>query len=250
VGKAGKETISVEDELQRAQTELAKLSTRLHAEAAERRRLEEVLHSLPSQILQAQDAERKRIAAELHDGVNQVIGSVKFRLAHLESQLPKHAPALSEALTLLDRALAEIRTISENLLPSELEQFGLVAAAESLIYELQQRTEIRVDFQRGPIAKRLPPALELAFYRILQEALSNIEKHSGATRVYVSVSADAKFATLNIRDDGRGFSVGKKGRGFGLINMRERAHALEGVFDIVSQIGDGTEISVHLKFAE
>lgn len=240
---------SIQPDLQRAQAELAKASARLHAETIERRRLEEILHSLPNQILQAQDAERKRIAAELHDGVNQVIASVKFRLAHLESTLASSAPALMEAMALLDRALDEIQRISQNLRPSELDDFGLVAAAEGLVYEFQQRTNIRVEFQRGPIAKRLPPEVELAFYRILQEALANIEKHSRAMLVRVGLSADAKFATLNIRDDGRGFAVGEVKRGFGLINMRERAGALGGVFDLITEAGNGTEISIHLKIA-
>jgi two-component system NarL family sensor kinase len=238
---------SIEQELWKARVELGKLSARLHAETMERRRLEELLNSLPKEILRAQDAERKRIAAELHDGVNQVIGSIKFRLSHLKEISPEHAPTLGEAVALLDRALAEIKTISENLRPSELEDFGLIAAAESLLYEFQQRSKIRVEFQRGPIAKRLPREVEFAFYRILQEALSNIEKYSRAAHVTVSVSADAKFGTLNIRDDGRGFLPREVRRGFGLINMRERANALGGVFDLISQIGTGTEISVHLK---
>jgi two-component system NarL family sensor kinase len=237
----------VAQELTRARTEIEKLSARLHAETAERRRLEAILHTLPNRILEAQDSERQRIARELHDGVNQILGSIKFRLAHLESQLPAHAPALAEAIQLLERTLNEVRRISQNLRPQELDDFGLAPAIESLISEFQKRARVRVEFQRGPLPRRLPEAVELALYRILQEALANVEKHAGATEVTVALLADEKFATLNVRDDGRGFATGENKGGFGMITMRERATALGGVFSIQSRPGDGTEISVHVK---
>jgi two-component system, NarL family, sensor kinase len=226
--------------------ELEKLLARLHAETNERRRLEEQLHSLPNQILQAQDAERRRIARELHDGVNQLLGSIRFRLLHLLSAAPEQARTIGDLAKLLEKAVNEVRRISNNLRPSELDDFGLVAAIEGLITEFRTRTNVRVDFQRGQIPKRLPPDVELALYRILQEALANVEKHAGATNVVVTLFADANFATMNVRDDGRGLPE-KERPGIGLINMRERAHALGGVFAIKSQPGHGTEVSVHLK---
>lgn len=226
--------------------ELEKLSARLHGEAAERRRLEHILHTLPNQILIAQDTERKRIAMELHDGVNQILGSIKFRLSHLESKIPEHTPALREAIALLDRALNEVRHISHNLRPSELDDFGLIPAVEGLINEFQHRTNIRTRYKHGPLPQRLSAALELALYRILQEALSNIEKHAAAHHVEIAILSDANFVTLNIRDDGCGFKMGGKG-GLGIINMRERAQAQNGIFSLKSSPGAGTEISAHLK---
>jgi two-component system, NarL family, sensor kinase len=230
--------------------ELEKALARLQAETAERRRLEEQLHSVPNQILQAEDAERRRIARELHDGVNQILGSVKFRMLHLESIAPEHAGTFAELAKLLERALNEVRRISQNLRPSELDDFGLLPAAAGLISDFEERTRVRVEFQRGSISRRLPADVELALYRILQEALVNVEKHAAASVVTVALFADANFATLNVRDDGMGFSEGAKQEGAGLINMRERAHALGGVFSIKARPGKGTELSVHLKLGK
>jgi signal transduction histidine kinase len=123
-------------------------------------------------------------------------------------------------------------------------------AVEGLISDFESRTNVRVDFQRGAIARRLPPDVELALYRVLQEALVNVEKHAKATLVRVALFADANFATLNVSDDGEGFLEGAKHRGVGLINMRERARALGGVFSIKSQAGRGTELSVHLNLGK
>ena len=226
-----------------------KTLARLHAETAERRRLEEQLRLVPNQILQAEDSERRRIARELHDGVTQLLGSVKFRLLHLETLVPEHTATVGEVAKLLERAVNEVRRITQNLRPSELDDFGLIPAVEGLIADFQTRTKVRVDFQRT-IARRLPADVELALYRVLQEALVNVEKHSGASLVAVVLFADANFATLNVRDDGRGIVEGKKHPGIGLINMRERAHALGGVFSLQSEPGRGTEISVHLKLGK
>jgi signal transduction histidine kinase len=122
-----------------------------------------------------------------------------------------------------------------------------------LLHEFRNRTKLEVEFKRGAMAKRLPPQVELAIYRILQEALANVEEHARARRVTVSLSADVKFATLNVIDDGVGFAdmenarAGKRDRGLGIINMRERAESLGGVIDIKSAVGKGTEIAVHVK---
>lgn len=238
------------DAKQDAGGDLEKALARLQAEAAERRRLEEQLHSVPNQILRAEDAERRRIARELHDGVNQILGSIKFRLLHLESLVPEQAGMVGELAGLLEKAVNEVRRISQNLRPSELDDFGLIPAVEGLISDFESRTKVRVNFQRGPVARRLPPDVELALYRLLQETLANVEKHAGASIVTVALFADANFATLNVRDDGRGFIESAKSQGVGLINMRERAHALGGVFAITSQPGRGTEVSIHLKLGK
>jgi len=178
--------------------------------------------------------------------VIQLLGSIKFRLLHLESLVPQQAPTVREAAKVLERAVDEVRRISQNLRPSELDDFGLIAAVEGLIAEFQSRTKVRVDFQRR-IARRLPADVELALYRMLQEALANVEKHASASVATVALFADENFATLNVRDDGRGFVESANPHGIGLINMRERARALEGVFSIKSEPGRGTELSVHLK---
>jgi two-component system NarL family sensor kinase len=240
----------------RSDEEWEKLSRRLSAETAERRRLEKELKSIPNQIIAAQETERRRIAAELHDGVNQLLASIKFRLAHLDGKVNGEAEELvKQGAALLDRAVTEVRRISKNLRPSELDDFGLVPAMEELAQEFRKRTKINVQFKRGPLARRLPPQVELAVYRIFQEALANIERHAKARRAIVSLSVDAKFATLNVIDDGVGFAgenfrAEKNGGGLGIANMRDRAEASGGVFAIKSTPGKGTEIVVHVKLED
>jgi two-component system, NarL family, sensor kinase len=237
----------------RSEEEWERLSRRLAAETAERRRLETELKALPNRILVAQETERRRIAAELHDGVNQLLASIKFRLAHLDGKLQgEPAEFVTQSSELLDRAVTEVRRISKNLRASELDDFGLVPAMEELIKEFRKHTKAAVDFKRGALTKRLPAQVELAIYRIFQQALTNIEQHAKASRVSVSLNVDAKFATLNVIDDGIGFVNEQKrrlqvDRGLGIINMRERAEALGGVFDLRSAPGKGTEIVVHVK---
>jgi two-component system NarL family sensor kinase len=238
----------------RSDQEWEQLSRRLAAETAERRRLEKELKSIPNQILVAQETERRRIAAELHDGVNQLLASIKFRLAHLDGKVAGEAADLvQQGSEILERAVNEVRRISKNLRPSELDDFGLVPAVEELVKEFVRRTKIKVEFKPPSFAKRLPSQVELAIYRILQEALANVEQHSGARRVIVLLSADAKFATLNVIDDGKGFSeadamqADRRGRGLGVMNMRDRAEALNGVFAVKSARGKGAEIVVHVK---
>lgn len=230
------------------------MTRRLAAETAERRRLEELLRSLPHQILLAQDTERRRIAAELHDGVNQILGSIKFRLLHLESKMEGDSlAAVAEARGLLAKAVMEVRRISHNLRPTELDDFGLISAVEGLLQDFRDRTSLAVTFNRGQLPRRFSSDVELALYRILQEALANVEQHAEAREVFISLSADGNFAMLNVRDDGKGFenpektAPDKRGRGLGIINMRERTQAHGGVFSIKSRHGQGTEITVHLK---
>lgn len=238
----------------RSEQEWQSLSRRLAAETAERRRLEKALKSLPNDILVAQEAERRRIAAELHDGVNQILASIKFRLSHLRGRVDGEAGEVVELGTeLLERAVNEVRRISKNLRPSELDDFGLIAAMEELAKDFRNRVGVLVEFKRGPLPRRLPPQIELAIYRIFQQALANVEQHAQAKCVAVTLSVDAKFATLNVIDDGVGFVSKKarteKDRGLGIINMRERAEATGGVFDIRSVPGKGTEIVALVKLA-
>ena len=240
----------------RSEEEWEKLSRRLATEMAERRRLEKELKSLPNQILVAQETERRRIAAELHDGVNQILSSIKFRLGYLDGKVKGEAAEfVQQGAELLERAVNEVRRISKNLRPSELDDFGLVSAVEELVKEFRNRTGMAVELKRGAIPTRLSPQVELAVYRVLQEARGNIEEHAKARSVRILLNVDPKFVTLNVIDDGIGFDLGKVGkseqrdreRGLGIINMRDRTEGLGGVFDIRTSPGKGTEIVALVK---
>lgn len=225
----------------------------------ERKRSDEALRRLPQRLLEAQETERKRVARELHDSVIQLLSSAKFRL------LPAAASASGrsrperrdeeKALALLDRSIQEVRRISQNLRPSELDDFGLAAAVRSLCDEFRERTGLDLKLKQTRFPRKLPAEVELSLYRLIQEALNNVEKHARATRVAVLLTGTPSGLELTIRDDGSGFEFppadGKRSvaSGFGLVDMKERAALAKGDFTITSAPGHGTEIAVRIPIS-
>lgn len=217
----------------------------------ERKEAELVRLELSRNILTAQENERQRVARDLHDGVNQLLASAKFRLYTIARKLDgASGKGLEDVLKLVDRAIEEVRLISRDLRPGELDELGLGAALRALTLEFQKRSGIAVRFKnmRHFERNRLPQDVEMTLYRIIQEALNNVEKHSEAARVELAVSTATGGLMLNIRDDGRGFGPGEK-RGSGLQNMAERAAMLHGRLEVSSAPGKGTKISVGIPLA-
>jgi len=222
----------------------------------ERKRAEEELRQLPRRIIEAQEAERQRVAREIHDGVNQVIASVKMRLRKVEGQVTTLSPATREILgrcdKLLIQALEENRRIAYNLRPSDLDELGLADACRNFCREVQARANLTVVCDIAPRSRRLPPEVELNLFRIMQEALVNVEKHAHAKTVRLRLSFLGDEAVLKIQDDGRGLlsrrSKGGQGQrgGMGLTNMRERALSLGGICEVLSSPKKGTTVSVRL----
>jgi PAS domain S-box-containing protein len=221
-----------------------------------RKQTEEELRLLPLRIIEAQEAERLRVARELHDSVNQLIASAKMRLRKVEDGVVSLNPAAREILArcgqLLVQALEENRRIAHNLRPSDLDEFGLAAASRNFCKELQSRTKLEVKYNIARIDQRLAPALELNLFRIMQEAVNNIEKHARAREVRLRIAFHGGSIVLKIQDDGRGFDSkrGKAGkgkwRGIGLTNMRERAEFLGGTCTVESAPKRGTTITVRV----
>lgn len=221
-----------------------------------RKRAEALLRDLTRRLLDAQEVERRRVARELHDSVGQLLSSVRFRMQAIEVALAKSAPALAakatKAGTLLENAVQEVRRISYNLRPSELDDLGLIPTIRSACEDFQERSGTAVDLHLSRLPKRLPAHLDLTIYRIVQEALSNIEKHAQASRVTLSLRPRDGFVTLKISDDGKGFDpLGdfpsrRRRHGLGLLNMRERTAFAGGTFEIDSARKKGTAISVTL----
>jgi two-component system, NarL family, sensor kinase len=218
----------------------------------EQKRAEEALHRLPQSILDAQETERRRVARELHDGVNQAIASIKFRIQTAEQQIiradPKWQETCGKTKEMLDSVLQQVRRLSRNLRPGELDDFGLVPAARSACQEFEMRTGVAVKFTHSEFPERLPPALELSLYRIIQEALTNVEKHSSATEVAINLEEDGSYVMLEISDNGCGFEMAKAhgtDAGLGLLHMRERASLVGGVFSLTSAPGEGVRITIH-----
>jgi two-component system, NarL family, sensor kinase len=177
---------------------------------------------------------------------------VKMRLSRVEESLPDLKPAAREILArcnrLLVKVLEENRRIAHNLRPTELDNLGLAAACSSFCSEIQLRTNLKFQCRLISSSQRLPSVVELNLFRIVQEAINNIEKYARAKSVRLQIRIQGDSVVLKIQDDGQGFDprnlkVEKKMRhGLGLTNMRERALSLGGTCEITSQPGLGTTI--------
>jgi two-component system, NarL family, sensor histidine kinase NreB len=218
--------------------------------AAERARQE-----LSRHIINAQEKERQRLSRELHDSVNQILSSAKYRLNSLagRGRNGSRDSEVGQVRELIEKAIAEVRLISKNLRPSELDDLGLVPALQSLTHDFSQRSGIAVRFKSR--IKSCPSSLQgemdMTLYRIAQEALNNVEKHSGADRVELLLNCTRFHAQLTIHDNGKGFhspvASGKK-PGWGLQNMKERARLLGGTVEIESLVKKGTTIFARIPF--
>ena len=222
----------------------------------EARRNEEMLRALTHRVVQVQEAERGRVALELHDDITQLLCAVLFRSQALADKLSaRDGPAKKEAIKLremLGQTAKEVERISRNLRPSVLDQLGLVAVLRGTSTEFAKRTGVPVKLACVQLAARLPADTELALYRILQEALKNVEKHAHARHVTVRLTQQGAFVQLAINDDGVGFDhpARRKGKGgLGLLGMRERAAYVGGTLKVKSARCAGTEIEVRIPLA-
>ncbi len=217
----------------------------------EQRKAEGEMRRLHASVVSAQETERKRIARDLHDGVGQILSGVKFRLEALSGDPAARGAAprgILDVSSSLNKAIAEIRRVSENLMPSELENLGLAPALRTLCRDFKAGG-IRLELRIGQLPEKIAPDLALALFRVTQEALNNTAKHSRATRLSVSLSVKGGVLLLNISDNGRGVSPGgsrPSGRGLGLHSMRERAEAVGGSFELTSSPKTGTRITVRV----
>ena len=222
----------------------------------EARRTEELLRALAHHVVHAQETERGRVALELHDNITQLLCAVLFRSQVLADKLSaRDGPLKREAVKLremLGKTAREVERISRNLRPSVLNQLGLAAVLRNTGAEFAGRTGVSVKLACVKLPARLPGETELALFRILQEALKNVEKHARARRVTVGLRRQDGFVQLLINDDGIGFDsdhspAGRNGRGgLGLLGMRERAAFVGGVLKIKSVRRAGTEIDVRV----
>jgi PAS domain S-box-containing protein len=222
------------------------------------KRAEEDLRNVSRRIIEAQEAERQRVARELHDGVNQVLASAKMRLCKVEEIVSALNPAAREILARCHRmvveALEENRRIAHNLRPSDLDELGLSAACQNFCKELRSRTNLRVTYSATRLRQRLAAMVELNLFRIVQEAVNNVEKHAHAKNVQVRIFHKGDLLMLQIQDDGRGFDskepkAGKgKWRGNGLSNMQQRAMSFGGACEVKSVPKKGTVVTVRVPF--
>lgn len=216
----------------------------VHATQLADRRLREIVHN----YVQFQINQRRNFARELHDGINQLMVSVKFRIElareRLRQQPDSAAENLDKAGEVLNQAIQEVRRISHDLRPSLLDDLGLRTALTSMLEEFTERTGIRHAIRLQLPEHRLPDDIEITLYRIVQEAITNIERHAEASDVILNLTCQDDQLRLEVKDNGRGFHQDDPADGIGLINMRERAELLGGSFEIKSRPDSGTRLRV------
>jgi PAS domain S-box-containing protein len=234
---------------------ILEITERVRAEEA-LRESEDTLRRLSGQLIRIQDEERRRLARELHDSVGQCLAALKINLAVLEENLgqssapdPKVSRALSESLVLTDSCLNETRTISHLLHPPLLDRLGLPSALRWYVDGFVERSGIHVELDVPSDFLRLPADLGTTLFRIVQESLTNIHRHSASPTAGIRLTEDAESVSLEVRDQGRGIpperlcrcNANKAAPGVGIAGMRERVRQFGGQLE-VSSSNHGTMI--------
>jgi len=194
------------------------------------------LEQLTRQLLRAQEDERRRISRELHDEAGQILTAVKIQL-DLEGR--------TSAGEMVGRALAQVRDLSNLLRPSALDDLGLVPAVRGLVEDFARRTQIQVELDIDEGFRVVEPDQQVVVYRVIQEALTNVARHSGARRAMVRLRPAGAGVELHIEDNGRGFA-NEPTPHLGLLGMRERVAELGGTLNIAGVPGEGVHLSVSL----
>jgi len=244
----------------------------LESEIAERKQIEEtlrrtkvelestieqrasVLSHLSGRLLSLQDVERRRIARELHDSLGQYLVGLKLNM-DMVRQSPTRQDLWTQVDQLMQRCIAEVRTLSYLLHPPTMDAAGFVSATRWFVEGYGQRSGVKVTLDTPEDLGRLPDAIELALFRVLQEALTNVHRHSGASEAHVLVRQNSNHLVLEVRDNGRGlpedilrkFDDTGAGTGVGLGGIRERARELGGKLTLQSD-SSGTLLSIVIPY--
>ena len=223
------------------------LEKRVGERTAELKEANEGLRQLSTRLLQTQDDERKRIARGLHDSVGQLLAAIQMNNGAIEKDRTKMSAAALRALTenraLVDQVMQSIRTISHLLHPPLLDELGIRSALAWYVEEFGRRSGIRVDLECGSSVGRFSPELETAIFRVVQESLGNVHRHSGSPTASLRLDVKDGQVILEVSDCGRGIPAEKIGHrvGVGIRGMRERVGQLGGTLEILSA-GAGTTV--------
>jgi PAS domain S-box-containing protein len=239
------------------QTALAAENARLYRESVEYSR---TMSALSARLTVVQEEERRRITRDLHDGVGQALSGLRLNLELLSREVPLTSETAQERLAMMkdiiDETAIEIRQLAHDLRPPVLDAIGLVAALRMYTDRFSARYGIAVKLNAQERMKRSDQQIESTVYRVVQEALTNISRHSGATKAQIDLVRKEHLFLLQITDNGRGFDTEElehyiEGRnGVGISGMRERIEGLQGTYTITSTKGKGTTISVELPVGD
>jgi PAS domain S-box-containing protein len=240
--------------LPRSLTVVARDVTFLRRAEQERHDAEVLRDDLSRRMMSAQEADRSRIARELHDDIGQSLAVLKFQMLRAGKPVSGRPEMMHTSLTdlavNLDKIIDKVGSLSHNLHSSALEILGLAVAVKGHCRECSEQMRIPIHCFCGQLEMKLDGMIALAFLRVLQEALHNAAKHSGAKSITVRLTGSDQDLSLEISDDGVGFDIeeAKLAAGLGLISMRERIHLIGGVFEILSSPGNGTTIKARAPF--
>jgi signal transduction histidine kinase len=222
---------------------------KMHADVEKHRR---ELQRLSEKIVNVQEEERKNLSRELHDHTGQALIALKTNLEVIDKLLPEDAVKprewLRDSKQFLIQTINEVRSLSFYLRPPMLDELGLAPTIESYAKDYANRTKIVVNVKSSFKVEGLRPEQELSLYRMVQEALTNIAKHSGAKTVQINIYKEDSKLVLSVKDDGKGFDIddtrqdGARERGVGLLGMRERFLSTGAEFRVHSKEGEGTAL--------
>lgn len=205
------------------------------------------MNSMQSMIA-GQEVERERIAKDLHDSLGGLLSTIKLQVDNIkdgESNIER-IQEFKHATSLLDVAVSEVRTISQDLQPGALKRLGLVSAINDLVNRYQSSNGPEITFQHFELPAEMEQGFALGIYRIVQEILNNAIKHAKASEIFVQLNMDEKDLVIHIEDDGIGFDPNRRYNSMGLENIKSRVNYLKGTMDIDSRINEGTSFIIHL----
>jgi PAS domain S-box-containing protein len=231
-------------------TELKRAEAALSEKDAALRLSQEQLRALTGSLITAQEEERERVARELHDDLNQRLAALAMQTGAIMQQIPDSAAGLKDqAHALYDslgRVADDVRHIAHELHPSILEHFGLAVALRSCCEEFSKLEDIKVRFRQHEAPENIPADAALCLYRVAQESLRNIAKHSGTKAASVVLAGAAGAIHLAVIDRGKGFDPDQATEGLGLVSITERVRLAGGSVSVASRPGQGVRIEVRI----
>jgi PAS domain S-box-containing protein len=232
--------------------ELEEANAALQKEMTERQGIMERLHDLSARLIHAQEEERSRIAREVHDDFSQQLAIIGIELERLSRQDPgsieQHKALCAELWQKVRQLSSDLHSLSHKLHPSKLEHLGLMPAVRSLCVETSQLYNVDIECTGRDVPTSLPQSVALCMYRVAQEALRNMVKHSGARQSKVDISAGPALITMHVSDSGKGFDpdLAAAKNGLGLISIEERVRGVGGQIVIQSAPSQGTSIEIRV----
>lgn len=233
-------SVKLNDELRREMSEKERLSTIIEAQKDDHLKA----------LVQTQDNERKRIASDLHDSLGSLLSTVKLRFNGLQSdfetRIPEKFSRFNDTIRMLDEAIDELRQISHNMLPVSLTRFGLKAALETFVEHVNASRQLKTKLQILGLDRRLSEDMEVAVYRICQELVQNVIKHSGATSLWIQIIDHHDSLNIIVEDNGVGMDKREIAKGLGFTTIQSKVELFKGSFEIDSTPGRGATVLVDL----